>query len=55
MAGPFFQILHGGLMGIVFHLLRESIFPHKRGWLTLWGTLVIVGVLSPFGATPSSI
>lgn len=55
MAGPFFQILRGLLFGIVFYLLRESIFPHKRGWLTLWVTLLIVGILSPFGAAPSSI
>ena len=55
MAGPFFQILRGLLFGIVFYLLRESIFPYKRGWLTLWVTLMIVGILSPFGAAPSSI
>ncbi|MCL4861404.1 MAG: hypothetical protein KJZ93_18445 [Caldilineaceae bacterium] len=54
-AGPFFQILRGFLFGIVFYALRESIFPHKRGWLTLWLALVIVGILSPFGAAPSSI
>lgn len=55
MAGPFFQIFRGLLFGIVFYALRESIFPHKRGWLTLWLVLVVVGILSPFGAAPSSI
>ncbi|RJP49656.1 MAG: hypothetical protein C4583_12045 [Anaerolineaceae bacterium] len=55
MAGPFFQILRGFLFGIVFYALRENIFPHKRGWLTLWLALVIVGILSPFAAAPSSI
>ncbi|HQU36265.1 MAG TPA: hypothetical protein PLR65_06750 [Anaerolineales bacterium] len=55
MAGPFFQILRGLLFGIVFYALRESIFPHKRGWLTLWLALTIIGILSPFGAAPSSI
>ena len=54
-AGPFFQILRGLLFGITFHALRESIFPHRHGWLTLWVVLVIVGILSPFGAAPSSI
>jgi hypothetical protein len=54
-AGPIFQILRGFLFGIVFYVLREVIFPHKRGWLTLWLVLVIVGILSPFGAAPSSI
>lgn len=55
MAGPFFQIFRGLLFGVVFYVLRESVFPHKRGWLTLWLTLVVVGILSPFGAAPSSI
>ena len=54
-AGPFFQILRGLLFGIAFYALRESIFPHKRGWLTLWLILVILGIFSPFGAAPSSI
>ena len=54
-AGPFFQILRGLLFGIAFFVLRESIFQHKRGWLTLWLALVIIGIFSPFGAAPSSI
>lgn len=54
-AGPMFQTLRGILFGIVFYALREIIFPRKRGWLTLWLVLVIVGILSPFGASPSSI
>lgn len=54
-AGPLFQVLRGFLFGIVFYALREIIFPQKRGWLTLWLMLVIVGILSPFGAAPSSI
>jgi hypothetical protein len=54
-AGPLFQVLRGFLFGIVFYTLREIIFPRKRGWLTLWLMLVIVGILSPFGAAPSSI
>jgi len=54
-AGPLFQILRGFLFGIVFFALREVIFPQKQGWLKLWLMLVIVGILSPFGAAPSSI
>ena len=54
-AGPFFQVLRGILFGIAFYALRESIFPHRRGWLTLWLALVIIGIFSPFGAAPSSI
>ena len=54
-AGPLFQILRGFLFGIVFYFLREIIFTRKRGWLTLWLVLIIVGIVSPFGAAPSSI
>jgi hypothetical protein len=54
-AGPLFQLLRGFLFGIVFYALREIIFPGKNGWLTLWLALVIVGILSPFGPSPSSI
>jgi hypothetical protein len=54
-AGPLFQVLRGFLFGVVFYFLREIIFPRKHGWLTLWLVLVIVGILSPFGAAPSSI
>jgi hypothetical protein len=54
-AGLLFQVLRGFLFGIVFYALRDVIFPKKRGWLTLWLVLVVVGILSPFGAAPSSI
>jgi hypothetical protein len=54
-AGPAFQVLRGLLFGIVFYALREVIFPQKRGWLTLWLVLVIVGIFSAFGPTPGSI
>jgi len=54
-AGPLFQVLRGFLFGVVFYVLRELIFPRKNGWLILWLVLIIVGILSPFGAAPSSI
>lgn len=54
-AGPIFQVLRGFLFGIVFYFLRDWIFLKKHGWLYLWLVLVIVGILSPFGAMPSSI
>ncbi len=54
-AGPMFQLLRGILLGIVFYALREIIFPSKRGWLTLWMVLTIVGIFSTFGPSPSSI
>jgi hypothetical protein len=53
--GPALQVIRGFLFGIVFYALRDSIFPNKRGWLTFWLILVIVGILSTFGPSPSSI
>lgn len=54
-AGPLFQLLRGFLFGLVFYALREIAFAQKRGGLTLWLVLVVVGILSPFGPSPSSI
>ena len=54
-AGPLLQVIRGALFGIVIFLLRDVVLERKRGWLTLWAVLVIVGVISPFGAAPSSI
>jgi hypothetical protein len=54
-AGPLFQPIRGVLFGIVFYLLRDTFFGKKRGWLTMWIMLVIVGILSTFGPSPGSI
>jgi hypothetical protein len=55
MAGPLFQPIRGALFGIVFFLLRDTLFGKKNGWLVMWITLVVVGILSPFGPSPGSI
>jgi hypothetical protein len=54
-AGPLLQVIRGALFGIVIFLLRDVVLERKHGWLTLWAVLVIVGVISPFGAAPASI
>jgi hypothetical protein len=54
-AGVLFQPIRGILFGLVFFLLRDVIFRHKYGWLILWVTLVVVGILSTFGTAPGSI
>lgn len=54
-AGSLFQVIRGALFGVVVLLLRDLILGRKHGWLTLWAVLVIVGVISPFGAAPASI
>jgi hypothetical protein len=55
MAGPLFQPIRGLLFGIVFFLLRDTLFGRKNGWLVMWITLVVIGILSPFGPSPGSI
>jgi hypothetical protein len=55
MAGPLFQPIRGALFGIVFFLLRDTFFGRKNGWLVMWITLVVVGIISPFGPSPGSI
>ncbi len=55
MAGPLFQPIRGIIFGLVFYLLRDSLFGKKNGWLVLWALLVGVGVLSTFGPSPASI
>jgi hypothetical protein len=55
MAGPLFQPIRGFLFGIVFYLLRESFFRRPRGWLTLWVTLVVIGIIGQFTGGLGSI
>ena len=55
MAGPLLQPIRGLLFAVVFYLLRDAFFGRKYGWLVMWVTLVIVGILSPFGPSPGSI
>ena len=55
MAGPLFQPIRGVLFGVVFYLLRVSLFGTKHGWVTMWIVLVVVGILSTFGAAPGSV
>jgi hypothetical protein len=54
-AGVLFQPIRGVLFGLVFYLLRDVLFRQKNGWLTLWITLVVIGIVSTFGTAPGSI
>ena len=55
LAGPLFQPIRGVLFGVVFYLLRDSCLGMKNGWVTMWIVLVVVGILSTFGAAPGSV
>ena len=51
MAGPLFQPFRAALLAIVFYLLRDVIFSHRKGWLIMWCMLVVIGILAPFSAS----
>ena len=53
--GPLLQVIRGLLFGAVFYLLREPLFDHERGWLTMWLMLIVVGIFSTFGPAPGSV
>ena len=55
MAGPLFQPIRGLLFGVVFYLLRENFFRRSRGWLILWVTLIVIGILGQFTGGLGSI
>lgn len=54
-AGPLFQPVRGILLGAILFLLREPFFHRKQGWRTLWATLIVVGILSPYIGAPCSL
>jgi len=53
--GPLFQPIRGVLFGLVFYLLRDTLFRQKKGWLIMWISLAVIGILSTFGPAPGSI
>jgi hypothetical protein len=54
-AGVLFQPIRGALFGLVFYLLRDVVFLQSAGWLILWATLVVIGIVSTFGPARGSI
>jgi hypothetical protein len=54
-AGVLFQPIRGALFGLVFYLLRDVVFLQRDGWLILWATLVVIGIVSTFGPARGSI
>ena len=51
IASPLFQPIRAALLAIVFYLLRDVFFKNRKGWLIMWCTLVVVGILTPFSAS----
>jgi hypothetical protein len=55
LMGPFMQPVRGLIFAIGLWPLRTLLLGKKRGWLTLWGLLVTLGILSTPAAAPGSI
>jgi hypothetical protein len=53
--GPFLQPVRGLIFAIGLWPIRGLLIEKKRGWLTLWGLLFTIGILSTPAAAPSSI
>lgn len=53
--GPFLQPIRGLLFALGLWPIRRAIVENKRGWLILWGILVIFGILGTPAAAPSSL
>lgn len=51
IASPLFQPIRATLLAIVFYLLRDVLFGNRKGWLSMWCTLVVIGILTPFSAS----
>lgn len=51
MASPLIQPFRAALLAIVFYLLRDVLFGNRKGWLIMWCTLVVIGILTPFSAS----
>ena len=55
LAGPFLQPIRGFLFALGIWPFRKLIIESKWGWLILWNTIVIFGILSTPAAAPSSL
>lgn len=53
--GPFMQPVRGLIFAVGLWPLHGFLIERKRGWLTLWGLLVTIGILSTPAASPGSI
>jgi hypothetical protein len=49
------QIIRGVLFGFVVWWIKDSVIGKKRGWLKLWGVLIILGIFNTYGPNSGSI
>lgn len=54
-AGPGLQWIRGFVFAVVLYPFRQVFLGGARGWLTLWGLLLGLGILSTYGPAPGSV
>lgn len=55
IAAPALQLVRALLFAVVLYPLRDRLLAQPRGWLVLWGLLVVLGLLGSYVAGPGSI
>lgn len=55
MAGPFFQLVRGPILGLALYSVRNVFLKEKYGWILLWGLMLGLMIFAPAGAAPGSI
>ncbi|MEZ4238200.1 MAG: hypothetical protein R3F59_19035 [Myxococcota bacterium] len=53
--GPALQCVRGLVFAVVLYPFRDVFLAGTRGWLSLWGLLVGIGILSTYAAGPGSV
>jgi len=53
--GPGLQWIRGLIFAVVLYPFRHVFLERSRGWLTLWGLLLGIGILSTYGPAPGSV
>jgi hypothetical protein len=54
-AGPGLQWIRGLVFAVALYPFRLVFLEGQRGWLTLWGLLLGLGILSTYGPAPGSV
>ncbi len=54
-AGPGLQWIRGFIFAVALYPLHQVFLQREGGWLTLWGLLLGLGILSTYGPAPGSV
>jgi hypothetical protein len=53
--GPGLQWIRGLIFALALYPFRHVFIERPRGWLSLWGLLLGIGILSTYGPAPGSV